>query len=377
MRPTVAAYYFPNYHHDARHDRRLGPGWTEWDLVRRAQPRYPGHQQPKVSAWGEFDESDPAWTAREIDLAADHGVDVFIYDWYWYNDGPFLQDGLDKGFLKAPNRSRTKFALMWANHDWIELFPAPKGDKPLIYPGALNRQAWERLCDQAVEQYFTQPTYWTIDGKPYFSIYEIGRFIAGLGGLEQAAEAIAAMRAKAVAAGLPGVHINIVVWGLSCLPSEVAVRDPKAIIDALGADSATTYAWVHHYNPNQHGFPKGSYDEAFKANRAAWTARRAELPIPYHPNVSMGWDSSPRTIQSQPYEQKGYPWIAVLEGNTPAAFRAALIAARDFAVQDPRCPAVVLNAWNEWTEGSYLLPDTVHGLAYLEAVREVFGVEEQ
>jgi hypothetical protein len=32
-----------------------------------------------------------------------------------------------------------------------------------------------------------------------------------------------------------------------------------------------------------------------------------------------------------------------------------------------------INCWNEWTEGSYLEPDTVHGMKYLEAVREVFG----
>lgn len=32
-----------------------------------------------------------------------------------------------------------------------------------------------------------------------------------------------------------------------------------------------------------------------------------------------------------------------------------------------------INCWNEWTEGSYLEPDTVHGMKYLEAVHEVFG----
>jgi len=32
-----------------------------------------------------------------------------------------------------------------------------------------------------------------------------------------------------------------------------------------------------------------------------------------------------------------------------------------------------INCWNEWTEGSYLEPDSVNGMKYLEAVRDVFG----
>ncbi len=34
-----------------------------------------------------------------------------------------------------------------------------------------------------------------------------------------------------------------------------------------------------------------------------------------------------------------------------------------------------INCWNEWTEGSYLEPDTVNGMAYLEAVTNVFKPE--
>jgi hypothetical protein len=37
---------------------------------------------------------------------------------------------------------------------------------------------------------------------------------------------------------------------------------------------------------------------------------------------------------------------------------------------------VTINSWNEWGEGSYLEPDTVHNMKYLEAVRDVFGTSD-
>ena len=38
-------------------------------------------------------------------------------------------------------------------------------------------------------------------------------------------------------------------------------------------------------------------------------------------------------------------------------------------------PLITINSWNEWTETSYLQPDTLHGYGYLEAIRRVFGSE--
>ena len=61
-------------------------------------------------------------------------------------------------------------------------------------------------------------------------------------------------------------------------------------------------------------------------------------------------------------------------GNTPAAFKEALTRARAFLDTQPADRRILtINAWNEWTEGSYLEPDTEHRMAYLEAVRKVFG----
>ena len=36
---------------------------------------------------------------------------------------------------------------------------------------------------------------------------------------------------------------------------------------------------------------------------------------------------------------------------------------------------VMINAWNEWFEGAAIEPDTYWGMAYLEQIREVFGVD--
>jgi len=372
----VLAYYFPQYHRDPRNDTLHSPGWTEWDLLRDAKPRYPGHAQPKVPAWGEFDESDPAWSAREIDLAADHGLTGFIYDWYWYEGKPFLNRALEQGFLQAPNRNRLKFALMWANHDWVHLFPASAdGERPMLMKGAAHRASFDALVDYVLENYFCQPNYLTLEGAPYFSIYELGTFIQGLGGLELAREALEHFRARVLAAGFPDLHLNAVVWGVSVLPSEVRLERPEEVVKLLGLSSLTTYAWVHHYAPDTAGFPKGSYEDAAEHNYAAWEEYGPRYGLPYHPNVSMGWDPSPRTRQDAPYLEHGYPWHAILEGNTPQAFGAALErAVRFLEVGKVRARIVTVNAWNEWTEGSYLLPDTVHGTAYLEQIRRVVAL---
>ena len=44
----IAAYYFPNYHPDSINERWHGKGWTEWDVLKAAKPRFPGHEQPKI-----------------------------------------------------------------------------------------------------------------------------------------------------------------------------------------------------------------------------------------------------------------------------------------------------------------------------------------
>ena len=97
----VAVYYFPQWHVDEQNEKSHGYPWTEWETLKIAKPRFAGHQQPKVPQWGYEDEADPKVMAKKIEVASSHGVDVFLYDWYYKDEGSFLQRCLEDGFLRA------------------------------------------------------------------------------------------------------------------------------------------------------------------------------------------------------------------------------------------------------------------------------------
>ena len=121
-------------------------------------------------------------------------------------------------------------------------------------------------------------------------------------------------------------------------------------------------------------FPVTPYRDAAASAPQYWPKAAREFALPYHPNVTVGWDSSPRTVQSDVFANSGYRYIPVLGDNTPAAFEDSLAAAKRFVDNRPEQPNVLnINAWNEWTEGGYLEPGTEHGMEYLEAVKRVFG----
>ncbi len=266
---TVAIYYWPNFHRDAYHQSKKGEGWTEWEIVKNAKPKFDGHDQPKVPLWGYRDESDPQEMARSIDAMADAGIGAIIFDWYRYDDdthgGVMIENALRQGFLQAPNRHRVKFALMWANHTYIDCHPFAPGvwfnNAPVWRKGEVGRAAFERHTQDAIQSYFKQPNYWKIDGCPYFSIYECDKLVQGLGGLEATRAALDDFRRRVKEAGFPDLHLNIVDQAslenaLKQLKGSPFPGDPGRKIEtvadllaALKADSSTMYTWVHHLWP--------------------------------------------------------------------------------------------------------------------------------
>lgn len=364
----VGAYYFPNYHVDPRNEAVHGKGWTEWEILRRGEPKFDDHHQPKKPAWGMEDESDPSVFQKKIDAAAASGIGHFIFDWYWYEGAPFLNRAVEQGYLRAANRDRVKFCLMWANHDWYNLMPARRHEvqPSLLYRGTYNAEEFARVTDYIISHYFGQPSYLTIDGAPYFSIYELAHLVERMGGVPTAKEAMNRFREKVRGAGFRDLHLNAVAAGIT------GVGNLSEWLQALGVRSVTSYTWAHHCEMPI--FPASDYASMLNPAEDYWHKALTLFGVPYHIDVSMGWDPSPRTCQSDRYEQGTYPFTPILTGNTPQLFQTALARAKAYIDSHPEVSRVLtINSWNEWTEGSHLEPEARYGMEYLNAIRNVFG----
>jgi hypothetical protein len=130
-------------------------------------------------------------------------------------------------------------------------------------------------------------------------------------------------------------------------------------IKTLGADSVTVYNWD---GPHPQDYVQWGNEAAVRTKQ--WDDA---LTIPFFPNASIGWDDSPR------FPKKKQDQIVNLN-QTPEAFATFLQQAKDYCDQHPDQPKLLtINAWNEWVEGAYLLPDKKFGFKYLKAVEKVFG----
>ncbi|MHB1484039.1 MAG: glycoside hydrolase family 99-like domain-containing protein [Saccharofermentanales bacterium] len=368
----VACFNWSNWHKYAGNDKERGQGWTEWEYLKSAIPRFVGHKQPKKPLWGYLDDSKKETAELQIDAAADHGITAFIFDWGYSHDDGYGGHGnnlaLEEGFLKADNRNRLDFGLMWC--------------------GCAGAENFKQAADYMIEKYFCQPNYWRVDGGLYVSVYEIHNFIKANGSVEKAAECVKYLRDRTRAAGYGEVHFAGIEWGLQDVHPEMG-GDVKNIIDKLTIDSVTSYTWCHNTTPKD-GL-HGTYDKWAVDAMSYWDDFDKKFGVPYMPNVTMGWDPSPRCPSHMQYKIGGpllYPTpegeyvnifepylSSIVEKNTPEQFGLALLNARKHldALDLPTQKVVTLYAWNEWTEGGYLEPEEEYGMGYLEAIKNVFG----
>ena len=368
---TVAAYVFPNYHASAIHNRLYAPGWTEYVLTRAARPWFPGHQQPRTPLLGELDESKPSTWEVYNELAAEHGVDAYIWDWYWYDGEPALHEALEQGFLVSKNRNKVKFAVMWTNHPWYILYPTLHTTNQAVAfppsfdsPDTSTQEAWRSLS-YCVSRYFHQTNYWRVDGKPVLCIWDPGRMVKRLG-LAQCKQLFEELRTYAAKLGHPGIHLHA---------SGFYSKDCKEMgFDTFGSYNPTDWIARSHQTKSVE-FPDYEVTAADVVTKH-WPFHARDGTIPYLPGLGVGWDSTPRYIpprvpRPETPNRDVWPGCSIMANENPAAFKALVQSAFAYLHDHPQTPRIVTIAcWNEWSEGHSLLPDNRFGYGLLQALKE-------
>ena len=370
----VAVFYFPGYHPEKMNNKWHGKGWSEWELLKRSEPRFKGHYQQRP-LWGYDDESTPTAQGKRLKLAADYGVDVMLYDWYWYAEskGPYLNRPIDTGYMKAPSNKKIKFALLWAAHTWMHPNPFLRvcADAKLM-KGSLKPKEFDKSCDYILKNYFSHPSYWRLDGKLFISVFSVSDLCEGLGGVKNFKKHFDKLRKKTRDNGLGEIHLNVINHGQ--LKTGNAVKDFNnftKLMNESGFDSTGDYNWL----TNKWAGPKNTYDYG-RYEKTMMKLYEKVLPVfkdKFIPNITMGWDVSSRCASSDVYENLGfYPFTAILTGNTPAKFHTAFLDLKKIIEKHNLPKAMTVNAWNEWTEGSYLEPEKKYRFQYLKALKNAF-----
>ena len=334
------AFYLPQFHPIPENDEWWEPGFTEWTQVRRAQPLFAGHRQPKIphADLGYYDLREAAARKKQAEIAAHHGVAGFCYWHYWFAgrrllERPF-QDVLASGEPDFP------FCLAWANHSWSGVWVGCP-DRILLeqtYPGPDDHKAhFEALLPA-----FQDPRYLRVEGKPIFLVYNPLQLPDCWGLVE-------VWNQRAHAAGLEGIHFVAIApsgWPVE-LHGFQGFTQPLPNLGALNFERANPRLTPK--TPRRY-----SYAEALQ------TMIPPEIPANFYPSLLTGWDNTPRC------GPRGF----VLEGATPELFEALVRKTRQRVENRPAGHGLIfLKSWNEWAEGNYLEPDAESGYAYLEALK--------
>jgi hypothetical protein len=365
----VAAWVWPSCHDDERGKELFWPeGPGEWEMIKKAKPLFEGHYQPKQPLWGYEPDDDPKVMEKWINAASSHKINTFIFDWYWYDGKPFLESTVN-AFVQAPNTDRMNFYLMWANHhitgSLLNSYRYSGEQYPhdtLIWKGTVDGEDYRNIVAHVIDRFFKQPNYLKIDGQPVFAIYRTDLLLESFGGSwDETRKGLDYFRDEVKKAGFPGLHLQLIQdWKWEepyLLSSRVAEgKMAREITELLGANSVASY-----------NMGRCSDDHAQNAAFARTLRENmdAALDIPLFPCVTTGYDNSPRYPAQ---DKKG------IYNQNPESFIPLLLQAKEYADKHPQQPKLItINAWNEWIEGSYLLPDMKYGFGYLEAVRDVMS----
>jgi hypothetical protein len=215
--------------------------------------------------------------------------------------------------------------------------------------------------------YMTDPDYVLVDGKPAFFIINVGEMRQVFGSSAAVLSALAQLRAAAQAHGLLGVYI---VGGFG-VPD--GTMGQSSLSDGFSIAQADGYDAIGFYNyPFAPPAVNGMLPFSTLSDAAHWTWNEATTssPLPFIPTAMAGWDPRPWN------EKEPLTGDLMWYSRTPPDVATLVQDAITWAAANPLLrpeppptpPLVLIEAWNEFGEGSHVIPTVGDGTSYGDAL---------
>ena len=346
------AFYLPQFHEIPENNRWWGEGFTEWVNVRKAEPLYQGHHQPRIPGELGYYNLGGAEGAeiqkKQIALAREYGLAGFCYYYYWFDGGKrLLEMPLDRHL--HDKTMDFPFCLCWANENWTRQWD---GQQSEILMPQTYQPGWAEQFILDLLPYLKDERYIRVNGAPFLLIYN-------LQDIPNPSEAINTWRAVAEQNGIERLHISAVRRTMESGELELSGHSLDSLTDfpphLLGLVN------IDHDEDVRFRLPHGQVKDYRKA--ASFCAEMPKQNYTYFRTAMLEWDNTARR------GKKAY----IFEDFSMKEYQKWLYAAKRYTLRQnrPGEDLVFINAWNEWAEGTYLEPSEPWGRAALDATKEV------
>ena len=360
----IFAAYLPQYHEIKENNEFWGEGFTDWVGVKKAEPLFENHYQPKVPLNNNYyDLSKVEVLKWQAELARKYLIDGFNIYHYWFKGGHKVLETPAENLLNNPeidieyffSWDNTSWVRTWGNingNDWAPKFDGNKnnGSKILLEFEYGNEEDWKKHFDYLLP-FFKDKRYLKINNKPFFCMMRTSED-----------DKLRAMHDfwnnEAKKNGFDGIIMY----------TTVKMFNNKNILDGQFTYEPRYSAWGKweaicvrlnkylHLNSNKNGY-RYDYESVWK-NIIRNAKKNADKDIFYGSVVN--YDDTARRGEK----------AGILKNVSPDIFEKYFSMLYELSCKNDK-DVLFITAWNEWGEGAYLEPDEVTGYKYFEAIKRV------
>ncbi len=328
--------------------------WTHYCALWKHGTHYgwkllePWPERKPVIGW--YDEGTPEVADWQIKYMLEHGISGVVYCWYRNSvNEPVKQSlghALHDGLLKARYLSMIKFGIMWENG--------------CAQGVASEEDLMKNVLPFWIDNYFSNPSYIRIDGRPVLYVWVPSNLRDQLKGSENVRKALDRMRAECKRRGLGGLYL------VACVQSQDKPALEAVAREGWDATSAYGNGWIPPAKLKTVGDYVCAPAEGFADQQEAlWKFKRGLNLLPDITVMMMGWDS-------RPWKSSQFFWA----DNTPEKFRDLCQRAKKVMDASPTSGpdknTAIFCCWNELGEGHYIEPTRGYGFSYLDVIRDTF-----